>query len=277
MLTQVHAKFWHLRQQQRSAIMPSCLHKVICRHNLFLRKNPIKICFYACRTDIYCTLVREIYIKYKAKKPSLEVIGVEKRDSSHHRTSPSTRQFVCDYLDLFRLFIFLQQFSPTSSINMSNTESTSMSTQRSKLFTTAVDLLRLFSTDALSICFFFHAYNQSVSEIKECARAIVARGIVTADTATQVQIPFCVDSELLEPTLTLSFIDNTSSFETLRNTQHWKYLDKKAEESREVVTLEELDEIVACKLGNGKRYAKRKCDITDLKFVSREFYDTATE
>lgn len=117
-----------------------------------------------------------------------------------------------------------------------------------KLVATAVDHPRLPAADALSIRAFLRLYDQYATEIKECAYQFVAQDTVTTELINPVSLKFCVDAEWLEATISLSFIDRVTSVDTLIEHRLRSYLASKAIESKQVVTLVKLDDIVSQEL-----------------------------
>eukprot|EP00171_Calliarthron_tuberculosum_P004017 IDg4017t1 len=63
-----------------------------------------------------------------------------------------------------------------------------------------------------------------------------------------VQVKFCVDAEWIESLIDLGILDNVTSYDELTDDQLQTYFDKKAEESKEVLSLEKLDDLVAKQL-----------------------------
>jgi len=92
--------------------------------------------------------------------------------------------------------------------------------------------------DAESTRVFLRKYDQYVTEISE-------RAAQYGDTSARpVQLKFCVDSEYLSSAIGLGFIKDITKLEDLTDAVLRTYLDKKAETSKETVTLSSLDRMV---------------------------------
>ena len=70
----------------------------------------------------------------------------------------------------------------------------------------------------------------------------------TTEAILPMELKYCVDAQHFTSCIALGFIDNGTSFEDMTDKQLRAYLDKEAEDSKEAVTLEGLDELVARKL-----------------------------
>ena len=96
--------------------------------------------------------------------------------------------------------------------------------------------------DAESIRIFLRKYDQYVTEIVE--RSAQYGDVDAAGTARPVQLKFCVDSEYLASAIDLGFVDGVDTIEELTDPLLRAYLEKKAETSKETVTLSALDKMV---------------------------------
>lgn len=59
-----------------------------------------------------------------------------------------------------------------------------------------------------------------------------------------MELKYCVDAQHFTSYIELGFIDEVTSFDDMTNEQLRKYLDKEAEDSKDAVTLESLDELI---------------------------------
>lgn len=117
--------------------------------------------------------------------------------------------------------------------------------QGSRFFSTAVEHPRLAKTDAASVRLFLRRPNdQYVCIGKERARQIVGQEAISSEAATPLQMKFCVDAEWLGSLIELHFLPEVPSYDEVNDEQLRDYLSKKAEESKNVETIETLDLIV---------------------------------
>lgn len=128
------------------------------------------------------------------------------------------------------------------------TDNVNLSAHRSKFVLSSVDHPRLTKTDATSIRVFLRAYDQYATEVKERAKQLAAKDVVSTEVARPVNLKFCVDAEWIESLIALDFLDDVTTYEELSDTRLRAYLDDKAVESKEVVTLDVLDDLVAKEL-----------------------------
>ena len=133
----------------------------------------------------------------------------------------------------------------------------------SRLVATSVDHPRLTATDASSIRVFLRSYDSYVTEVQERARQIVDSSVST-EPVKPVNLKFCVDAEWLESTVALGFIEPIDTVEQLTDERFRAYLDSKAEESKEVVSLSKLDELVSQELRTDMRDANATSRIQNL-------------
>lgn len=108
---------------------------------------------------------------------------------------------------------------------------------------TSVDHPRLIRTDAESIRVFLKLYDQYSNEVKARAQQLTTVGSSSTQVVRPVSLKFCVDPEYLESAIAFGFIE-AETYEDLTDSVLRKYLEKKAEESPEAITLEAIDSIV---------------------------------
>lgn len=116
----------------------------------------------------------------------------------------------------------------------------------------SIDHSRLLETDSESIRIFLRKYDQFSNEVQARSRRLASRSASTG-AARPVDLKFCVDVDLLESSILLGFIKEASSYEHLTDQKVRAFLESRSVESREVVTLEKLDEIVAINLRTNMR------------------------
>lgn len=81
-------------------------------------------------------------------------------------------------------------------------------------------------------------------EVAEWARQIIGDDVTSSEATTPVRIQFRTDQEWLQSIVDLGFRLEVSSYEELTDDLLQNYLSQKAEDSRDVVTLEELHKLV---------------------------------
>lgn len=91
---------------------------------------------------------------------------------------------------------------------------------------------------------FLRLYDQYAREVNKRARQLVADDFVSAEVVNPVRLKYCVDSEWLESLIELEFIPDVTSYDELQDSHIGSYLDGKAEESKEVMTISVLDKLV---------------------------------
>ena len=122
-----------------------------------------------------------------------------------------------------------------------------------------VDHPRLVKQDPNSIRIFLRLYDQYTNEV--LARALqLSDSEQPAEAGKPVDLKFCVEPEYLESAIALGFIPGVLSYRQLDDTTLRAFLDKKAEECKESVTLSSLDNFVSKNL---------KMDMQDSSAVSR--------
>ena len=143
------------------------------------------------------------------------------------------------------------------------TGASSFHNSTSRFVATSVDHPRLTATDASSIRVFLRSYDSYVTEVQERARQIVDSSVST-EPVKPVNLKFCVDAEWLESTVALGFIEPIDTVEQLTDERFRAYLDSKAEDSKEVVSLSKLDELVSQELRTDMRDANATSRIQNL-------------
>lgn len=76
----------------------------------------------------------------------------------------------------------------------------------------------------------------------------MGKDVILTDADSLVHLKFCIDSKLIESPIDFGLVGDVSSYELLNDESLSKYLDKKARESRRVVTLRVLDQLAANQL-----------------------------
>lgn len=104
----------------------------------------------------------------------------------------------------------------------------------------------LTSTNMPPFQLFFHSCNECVHEVNKRTKPIVQKEFESNDAISSVNSSFCVGPRWLESFIALGFIVNVNSVENLTDQTSWAYLDGKAEESKEIITVDALDDII-CK------------------------------
>lgn len=135
------------------------------------------------------------------------------------------------------------------------TESTSTTTQPEiQAPNVAVSVCNPFltQTDPASIRTFFRKYDQYCRTVKSRAKQLNVNAEGSSTTTTEtillMELKYCVDAQYFTSCIDLGFITGVTSFEDMTDTQLRKYLDDKAEESKDALTLDGLEELVRKKL-----------------------------
>lgn len=135
----------------------------------------------------------------------------------------------------------------------------------------SVDHPRLLSTDAESIRTFLRRYDQYYNTVLSRARQLPtsssSAGTSTLEAVRPVDLKFCVDVEFLTSSIALGFIPDADDFNTVTDEQVRDFLDSRATESKETVTLNGLNDIVQRELRTDMRNKNAKARMQDL-FVS---------
>ena len=136
-------------------------------------------------------------------------------------------------------------------------------TEKSVPISITVSHPRLVETDAESIRTFLRKYDKYCHEIRSRALQI-AGGSGAADAVKPIDLKFCIDVEYLESSIALGFIPGVDSYETLTDTEVRNFLNSRAVESKEVVTLDKLDKIVDGELRTNMRNNNATARMKDL-------------
>ena len=126
-------------------------------------------------------------------------------------------------------------------------ESSSSSTvyRRNASISTTVDHPRLIKVDPENIRVFLQAYDAYCNEVRARAEQLIMGGSPsTTEISRPVGLKYCVDAEYLHAAIALGRINGAHTYESLTNEILRKHLDSKCTESRNIVTLAMLDEIV---------------------------------
>lgn len=92
--------------------------------------------------------------------------------------------------------------------------------------------------------FFMRRYDHYATEIKSRAHQLAFEDATTTEAVRPVNLKIFVDSEWLESAVSLGFIDGADTVEDLTDELLRKYLEKKAEEKKELFTVSTLDAII---------------------------------
>lgn len=130
----------------------------------------------------------------------------------------------------------------------SSTSNLQVSTQGASFVTTSVNPPKLIRTDAESIRVFLRLYDQYSKEVTARAQQLTIQGTTTTEAIRPVNLKYCVDPEYLESALALGFIKDISDYDALTDQVLRACLDEKAQESKEDLTLEALDNIFTSEL-----------------------------
>ena len=92
---------------------------------------------------------------------------------------------------------------------------------------------------------FLRMFDAYCNEVRARAEQPMCGGTPSSSEISRpVNLKYCMDNEYINAAIILGRIENVSSCDNLHELTLRKYLDKRAEESKEVVTLPMLDEIV---------------------------------
>lgn len=126
-----------------------------------------------------------------------------------------------------------------------------------------LDHPRLLETDPESIRVFLKKYDQYANEVISRARQLRTSSSGT-EPVRPVDLKFCVDVEFLESSIVLEFITDASNYEDLTDEQVRAFLAARATESKEVVTLDMLDDIVKRELRTNMKNNNATARMQDL-------------
>lgn len=139
----------------------------------------------------------------------------------------------------------------------------SPATTKSAPVTITLDHPRLLETDPEAIRIFLRTYDQYANEVRSRAQQLGSSSSST-EPVRPVDLKFCVDVEFLESSIALGFITDAPDYKSLTDEQVRNFLSKRAEESKEVVTLEKLDGIVSRELRTNMRNTNAAARMQDL-------------
>lgn len=121
-------------------------------------------------------------------------------------------------------------------------------------FKITIDHPRLRHTDAKSICTFMRNYEQ-------CQ---ISSNSPNTENVRPVNLKFCVDVDYLQSTIALGFLEGADCYKTLTDSQVQAFVAKRAEESKEAVTLDKLYKIVKDELRTNMRNSDATARMQDL-------------
>lgn len=136
--------------------------------------------------------------------------------------------------------------------NRATRGSASASTATTAQFTLTVEHPCLTETDAASIPVFLRKYDQYSHELLLRARQIATPE--DEDPVRPIDIKYCVDGDLLESSIDLGFIPGAESYKTSTSEQVRSFLDSRATESKNTITLARLEKIVEDELRTNMRH-----------------------
>lgn len=120
----------------------------------------------------------------------------------------------------------------------------------------------LTETDAASIGMIIQKYDQYVNEVHSRRRQI------TGDHETEIGFPvnikFRFDVDSVGLSIDPRFTKDALSYDTINDEQLRAILEKREKESKEIVTLDKLDKLVANELGTNLKKAKATARVQDL-------------
>lgn len=174
------------------------------------------------------------------------------------------------YSSIFKRFL-KKTYEQTTNMDPSSSEVSSDTLYRQNTsLSTTVDHLRLVKQDPSSIRNFIRAYDAYVNEVRSRAKQLVLQGApATTEISRPVNLKYCVDGEYLEAAIILNRIDGVTSFEALSEEKLKTYLDNKAEESTDIVTLGTIDAIVQSnlKMNLQDKSAKSRMETLFISYV----------
>lgn len=129
--------------------------------------------------------------------------------------------------------------------------------------TITVDHPRLLETDPEAIRVFLRTYDQYSNEVRSRAKQLGSSSS-SSEPVRPVDFKFCVNVEFLESSIALGFITGAKDYDSLTDEQVRHFLTKRAEESKEAVTLDKLDEIVGRELRTNMRNTNALARMQDL-------------
>lgn len=139
----------------------------------------------------------------------------------------------------------------------------SPATTKTAPVTISLDHPRLLETDPEAIRVFLRTYDQYANEVLARAQQL-GTGSSSNEPVRPVDLKFCVNVEFLESSIALGFITGANDYKSLSDELVRTFLEQRAEESKEVVTLEKLDEIVSRELRTNMRNTNASARMQDL-------------
>lgn len=142
----------------------------------------------------------------------------------------------------FKKLIYRLAFHSLSTIMTDPSASTSTA-NRAKYLKSSVDHPRLQNTDAASIRKFLRAYDQYSKEVEQRAKKLSATMTISKETVTLVSVKFWYNVEWIESLIALGFIVVTN-YDELDDKTLRTYIDRESEESKDVLNMNVLDDII---------------------------------
>lgn len=127
----------------------------------------------------------------------------------------------------------------------------------------SLDHPRLVHTDPESIRTFLRRYDQYSTTVLARAKQITSEALST-EAINPVDLKFCVDVEFLESSIALGFISNATDYDTLKDQDVREFLEERCKESKETVTLDQLDKLVQNKLRTDMKNNNATARMQDL-------------
>ena len=132
-----------------------------------------------------------------------------------------------------------------SNVTTCTTIDSSTTYRRQASFSTAVAHFKLLRFDVESVRVFLRLYDAYKNEIRARAEQLVLEvAPSTAEIARPVNLKYCVEQEYLHTAALLGRIPDVSSYDALTDDQLRLFLEQKAKESSDTITLSMLDKIV---------------------------------
>lgn len=102
--------------------------------------------------------------------------------------------------------------------------------------------------DASFLRDFLQAYDQYATESKARAQQLAAKDVDSTEISRPVNLKFCVEAEWVESVIALNFLDPFLKYDDVTYERSRKDLDDEIIESKEVVSLDVLDDLAAKEL-----------------------------
>lgn len=116
---------------------------------------------------------------------------------------------------------------------------------------------RLASTEHETIFSFLRKYDQYSFMLIARASQLTTRTLTT-ETIKPDDVKFCVDCEFLESNIAQGFIYEVKTYEELPNSKVWEFLEDRCKESKETITVRQLDKTVKLKLRTNMQNKMRR-------------------